>query len=183
MIKGAIAAALATSVTANAVTLAWEDCGKGAHVTVKDFAPSSLTLGQTATMVGTGTLDEDIAGANFDLEMTGAIGKLLSCKGDASQSKTCRLPLGTGSLTFEAMQFPIKRGSNEVKVDISLSSHLPPMLETTTTLATATAADGGQLFCMKITTAPAKAEQMAIPQRNASNINAEAPSCGSHYPR
>merc|ERR1712196_161525 len=76
--------------------------------------------------------------------------------GDASQSKTCRLPLGTGSLTFEAMQFPIKQGPNEVKVGISLSSHLPAMLETTKTVATATAADGSQLFCMTTMTAPAK---------------------------
>merc|ERR1719214_116512 len=31
-------------------------------------------------MTGTGNLGEDVAGATFDLEMTGAIGKLVSCK-------------------------------------------------------------------------------------------------------
>merc|ERR1719409_1650519 len=35
-------------------------------------------------MTGTGALSEDVAGASFDLEMTGAIGKLVSCQGDAS---------------------------------------------------------------------------------------------------
>ena len=50
-------------------------------------------------MTGTGALSEDVASANFDLEMTGAIGKLVSCQGDASAAKTCSLPLGTGTLS------------------------------------------------------------------------------------
>merc|ERR550539_726343 len=53
-------------------------------------------------MTGTGALDEDVTSATFDVEMKTAIGTI-SCKGDASQSKTCSLPLGTGSLTFVAM--------------------------------------------------------------------------------
>merc|ERR1712084_37466 len=73
--------------------------GALAHTEITGFTPSSITTGQTATMTGTGTLDEDVSGANFDLEMNTAAGKV-SCKGDASQSKTCNLPLGVGSLTF-----------------------------------------------------------------------------------
>merc|ERR1719305_163025 len=88
-------------------------------------------------MVGTGSLDEDVAGAAFDLEMTGSIGKLLSCTGDASASKTCSLPLGTGSLTFDAMTFPLKAGSTNVNVDIALSSAVPASLQTTDTKCTA----------------------------------------------
>merc|ERR1711977_150620 len=106
-------------------------------------------------MAGTGAIDEDVTdGATFDLEMTGAIGKLLSCKGDASVSKTCNLPLNTGSLTFDAMQFPIKKGPQTVKVDIQLSANLPSALAKTKTITTATSKGGDKLFCIQINSAP-----------------------------
>merc|ERR1719230_1054194 len=105
-------------------------------------------------MTGTGALSEDVAGATFDLEMTGAIGKLVSCQGDASAAKTCSLPLGTGSLTFDAMTFPLKTGSVPVNVDISLSASVPASLQTTTTRVTSTASNGDKLFCIEIKSAP-----------------------------
>merc|ERR1719378_536369 len=108
-------------------------------------------------MTGTGALTEDVPAATFDLEMTGAIGKLVSCKGDASAAKTCSLPLGTGSLTFDAMTFPLKAGSTDVNVDISLSSAVPASLQTTTTRTTAAASNGDKLFCIEIKSAPAQA--------------------------
>merc|ERR1719321_687671 len=106
-------------------------------------------------MTGTGALSEDVAGANFDLEMTGAIGKLVSCQGDASASKTCSLPLGTGSLTFDAMSFPLKAGSTDVNVDIALSSAVPASLQTTNTKCTASSSSGDKLFCIEIKSSPA----------------------------
>merc|ERR1712203_553722 len=116
--------------------------------------PSSLTLGQKTTMTGTGELDEPVSGASFDLQMIGAIGKLLTCDGDASQSKTCNLPLGVGSLTFDAMKFPLSAGSVPVNVDIKLAASLPPSLATTTTTCKAKASDGGDLFCIEIKSKP-----------------------------
>jgi hypothetical protein len=102
-------------------------------------------------MAGTGVIDEDVSdGATFDLEMTGILGKLLSCKGDASVTKTCNLPLNVGSLTYDAIPFPIKKGPTTVKVDIQLSSALPAALASTTTIATAASKSGDKLFCMKI---------------------------------
>merc|ERR1719183_3464307 len=89
-------------------------------------------------MTGTGYLSEAVDGATFDLTMTGAIGQLLHCSGDASVSKTCSLPLGTGSLTFEAMKFPIAVGNVPVSVDIDLSSSLPTALAKTKTITKAT---------------------------------------------
>merc|ERR1719399_1337880 len=105
-------------------------------------------------MTGTGALSEDVPGATFDLEMTGAIGKLVSCQGDASAAKTCSLPLGTGTLTFDAMTFPLKAGSTDVNVDISLSAAVPASLQSTTTRTTATASNGDKLFCIEIKSAP-----------------------------
>merc|ERR1719160_192251 len=109
-------------------------------------------------MTGKGDLSEEVNGATFDLTMTGSLGKLLHCSGDASVSKTCNLPLGTGSLTFEAMQFPIAAGSVQVNVDISLSSALPAALAKTKTITKATAKNGDELFCMEIDSAKAASQ-------------------------
>merc|ERR1712232_1106100 len=101
--------------SASQLKLAWNDCGDSStHTKITSFSPSTITTGQKA---GTGNLDEDVSGATFDLEMNTLAGNV-SCKGDASQSKTCHLPLGVGSLTFNAMSFPIKKGSTTVSVDL-----------------------------------------------------------------
>merc|ERR1712139_326168 len=133
----------------------WTDCGDSStHTKITGFTPSAITTGQKAKMTGTGNLDEDVSGATFDLEMKTAAGTV-SCKGDASQSKTCNLPLGTGSLTFDAMSFPIKKGSTSVNVELSLASALPGALAHAETTVKATAASGDKLFCMDIKSAPA----------------------------
>merc|ERR1712176_763107 len=129
------------------LSLAWSDCGAGAtHAKITDFTPSSLTLGQKTTMTGTGQLDEAVTGATFDLVMNGVIGQLLKCDGDASESKTCQLPLGVGSLTFDAMKFPLSAGKVPVNVDIELSATLPSSLATTKTTCKASSSSGDDLF-------------------------------------
>merc|ERR1711972_171488 len=135
--------------------LTWTDCrDSSTHAKITDFTPKTITTGQTATMTGMGIVDEDVSAANFDLEMKTAAGTV-SCKGDASQSKTCNLPLGTGSLTFDAMTFPIKKGSVSVKVDLALAASLPSALAHTETKVTAVGTNGEQLFCLDIQSAPA----------------------------
>jgi hypothetical protein len=147
----AAAALMVASATATDLSLSWKDCGSASAKTkITSFSPSSITLGQKTTMTGQGDVSEDVSGASFDLTMTGAIGRLLHCAGDASVSKKCSLPLGTGSLTFEAMKFPIASGTVPVNVDISLSSHLPAALAKTKTITKATAKNGDELFCIEI---------------------------------
>merc|ERR1712087_324857 len=163
---------LAALATASQLKLAWTDCGDSStHTKITSFTPSSITTGQKATMTGTGDLDEDVSGANFDLEMKTLAGKV-SCKGDASQSKTCSLPLGVGSLTFNAMAFPIKKGTTSVSVDLSLSALLPGALAHTDTKVTATATNGDSLFCVEIKTAPAMEEFVAEPPVDAKGVSA-----------
>jgi len=153
--KAAAVAIAASGAAASDLKLTWSDCGGGAtHAKISSFTPDTLRLGQKTTMTGIGNLDEDVSGATFDLQMTGAIGKLVSCSGDASVSKTCSLPLGTGSLTFDAMTFPLKTGKVPVKVDISLAATVPGSLQSTTTTCKATATGGDNLFCIEIKSAP-----------------------------
>merc|ERR1719375_2776125 len=125
----AIAALTVATGAAKDLSLTWSDCGgAGTKTKITGFSPTSISLGQKTTMTGKGDLSEEVTGATFDLTMTGAIGRLLHCSGDASASKTCNLPLGVGHLTFEAMKFPIAPGTVPVNVDIALSSALPAAL-------------------------------------------------------
>merc|ERR1712226_1467503 len=155
MKAAAVSAMVTGAAVAKDLTLTWSDCGAGkTHAKITGFTPSSLTLGQKTTMTGTGQLDEVVSQANFDLVMNGAIGQLLKCDGDAAQSKTCNLPLGVGSLTFDAMKFPLAAGSVPVNVDISLAASLPSSLATTKTTCKATASNGDDLFCIEIDSKP-----------------------------
>ena len=130
--KPAAALSLVAGVAAD-LKLTWSDCGAGStHAKISSFTPDTLPLGQKTTLTGTGALDEAVTGATFDLSMTGSIGTLVHCTGDASASKTCSLPLGTGSLTFDAMSFPLAPGNVPVKVDLSLAASIPASLQTTT---------------------------------------------------
>merc|ERR1711970_1183557 len=130
---------------AKQLSLAWKDCGDSStKAKITGFTPASITEGKTNKLTGTA----------FDVTMTGAIGQLLHCSGDASASKTCHLPLNVGSLTFDALNFPIAAGKVPVSVDLSLSSLLPATLATTKTVAKATAQNGAPLFCMEIDSAP-----------------------------
>merc|ERR1712093_628184 len=129
--KAFVGAAALSAASAAELKLTWSDCGDSStHTKITGFTPSSIATGKKTTMTGTGSLDEDVTGANFDLEMKTAAGTV-SCKGDASASKTCNLPLGTGSLTFDAVTFPLKKGSTNVNVDIKLAAALPGALATT----------------------------------------------------
>merc|ERR1712057_96605 len=140
---------------AKQLSLAWKDCGDSStKAKITGFTPASITEGKTNKLTGTGDLSEVVTGATFDVTMTGAIGQLLHCTGDASASKTCHLPLNVGSLTFDALSFPIAAGKVPVSVDLSLSSLLPAALATTKTVAKATAKSGESLFCMEIDSAP-----------------------------
>jgi len=173
LIIGAILAATASAVT---LKLDWSDCGGGStHAPITGFTPATLETGTTTTMTGTGNLDEDVPSATFDLEIKTAL-TTVSCKGDASVSKTCSLPLGTGSLTFEALTFPIKKGPIPVSVSIKLSAALPGALAHTDTKVTATGANGDKLFCIEIKTAPALEVHPEIAE-----IQATAPAVTPHY--
>jgi hypothetical protein len=94
------------------ISLKHSDCGgKGSHAPIVDFGPSEVALGNKTTMVGHGKLDETVKSANFDLTMTGALGTMLHCSGDASITKSCPLPMGFGSLTMQGMSFPLQPGN------------------------------------------------------------------------
>merc|ERR1719335_1663454 len=143
----------------SSISLKYSDCGKGSHAPIVDFSPLMIPLGQKTMMIGHGKLDEQVASANFDLQMTSPVlGTMLHCSGDASQSKECLLPMGFGSLTMQAMSFPLTPGTVPVNVDMNLKSTIPATLLKTTTTAKATDQKGEELFCIEIESTPASAD-------------------------
>merc|ERR1711977_577931 len=78
----------------------------------------------------------------------------------------------TGSLTFDALKFPIAAGKVPVSVDLSLSSLLPSALTTTKTVAKAIAKNGDVLFCMEIDSAAAMEVHPASGVQNQAVVSA-----------
>jgi len=148
------------------ISLKHSDCGRtsaggqDSHARIMDFGPAAVARGEKTTMVAHGDLDEYVQSANFELTMTGANGTMLHCTGDASQTKSCPLSNGFGSLTMQGMSFPLQPGYKEltpVNVDIYLNETMPKDLLTTTTvvkISNNNAEYGALLFCLKIESAP-----------------------------
>merc|ERR1712014_238203 len=114
---------------------------------------------------GSGSLKKDIAGATYNMTMTGILNTVLvkDCSGDAAQAQTCNIvaPLlgKVGSLAYQPVTFPIKAGdiSGIPKVAVTLKAGLPASLETTTTTLKVTASSGDKAICVQIMTKAASA--------------------------
>merc|ERR1712232_562547 len=150
--RSTIGGAVASGTTGDTLALTWKDCGDSStHAKITSVTPSTISLGALTTITGTGSLDEDVNDGTFDMKVVGIGGtQLLECKGDASASKTCNLPLGTGSITFDGVKFPLKAGPQPINVDLKLSSTLPASLAKTKTTVTAASKSGDKLFCLEV---------------------------------
>jgi len=137
------------------IPLTYEDCGDAStHVKITGLTPASVVPGQRTKITGSGNLDTDISGATFQTKTTFTGGDLLSCSGDAGQKKKCGMA-PFGSLTFDGLQFPVKKGQSSISMDLALSRLIPASLASTETTVTASTKSGDKLFCIKVFSAPA----------------------------
>jgi len=136
--------------------LDWKDCGSGAaHGTVTALAPTSMPVGSTTTVTGSGTVDEDVTAGTFEVDFkagAGIVSKTYS--GDVCVSKTFELPLGAGTVKWDGLKCPVAKGAVSAPMDIQVSSKLPSVLLHTELTLKATATNGDQLLCMSISTSP-----------------------------
>jgi cathepsin B len=126
--RAALVAALATSVEAGTISLSIEDCGSGVPGHVQDINPKSINTGSTSTITGAGTLDSDVAGGSFTLDIKALGVSLQKCNGDICSASSCDLPLGTGSIAFKGLACPVKAGAVEIPMDVTVSSSIPSQL-------------------------------------------------------
>merc|ERR1712070_65179 len=152
---------ISTLLAPGNLAVSFQDCGDASTgIVVKDVTPKTIVAGSTTTITGSGSLKKDLAGATYNMTMTGILSTVLvkDCSGDAGQAQTCDIvaPLlgKVGSLAYQPVTFPIKAGDigGIPKVAVTLKSGLPASLETTTTTLKVTASNGDNAICVQIMT-------------------------------
>ena len=74
-IKVVFATYFAGFVTGGKLVVTWEDCGDvNTHGTIADVEPTEITIGITATKIGTGAIDEQVTDGSVTIEMTASLG-------------------------------------------------------------------------------------------------------------
>jgi hypothetical protein len=137
------------------IPLSYEDCGDAStHAKITRLTPAFVVPGHKTKITGSGMLDIDITGATFQTKTFFSGGDLVSCSGDAGKKKKCGMA-PFGSLTFDGLQFPVKKGQSSISMDLALSRLIPASLASTETTVTAVTKSGDKLFCIKVYSAPA----------------------------
>ncbi len=149
-------------VTAGAVVnLKWSDCGDAStHGKTTDLSPTTVTVGQKTTLTATSTLDKDIADGKFEMKLTGMGITLMDCKGDASASKTCQMPFGSGSMTWDAIAYPMKAGTIKTTTELLINSMSG--VSSTTTLTNVTTSSGDKVSCVKVISSMADSPNLIV---------------------
>ena len=144
----------ASSLEAEAGTLAitWSDCG-AKHATVTNVEPTVIQTGATETLIGTGTVDEDVTSAHFTAKVSAAGVQLTSCEGDGTADIECKLPLGAGVITVKKLAFPIAAGTTNIAVAVKTSSFIPASLAKVDVAIRATEQNGEDVICLDVHTA------------------------------
>jgi len=134
--------------------LTWSDCGDAeTHGKVTGLSTDHVTLGQKATVTGSGTVDEKVDSGSFAIDLSaGPIKEHWT--GDLCAPKTFKLPLFAGSVTWDGLKCPLAQGDTEVSTDIQLSSLLPSSLTKSSIKITATDSSNAKLLCLDLETAP-----------------------------
>jgi len=143
-------------VGAGTLALSWSDCGTSStHAKVTSLTPKTLTLGEETKILGTGALDEDVADGTYTIDVKASI-ITKHFNGKIGEKATFDLPAGLGSLTWDGLSLPLAKGpSVQVPVDVKLSGSIPTSLAKATITIKATEANGHDLLCLTVNTAPA----------------------------
>jgi cathepsin B len=175
MVKLGLASGLLVGASAATLKVTWSDCGDAdTHAKISDLQPTSIQTGKTNKLVGTGTLDEAVNGATFNSVIKADGVQVASCSGDASQDVVCKLPLGVGTITVKAMDFPLAAGPSVVNTEVKMSSLIPASLAKANTHITSVSDTGDKLFCMDVLTAKADSLESIAEEVNAANNGWEA---------
>jgi len=136
-------------VTGGTVGITWEDCGDSStHGKIKDLQPSSFTIGDDVTLMGTGILDKDIDGGNFAIHVEAAGFIKEDWAGDVCEAKTFKLPLNLGSVTWVGLECPVAAGTLSVPIGLKFASVVPAALAKGKVSASATSTTGDKLVCL-----------------------------------
>jgi cathepsin L len=149
---------LASSVIAVAeagtLSLTFSDCGSK-HGKVTTLSPTSFSTGTTATITGTGTIDEDVTSASIKATISALGTQLTDCSGDGTSDITCNLPLNTGSIVVPALPFPLKAGTLNLPVKVTTAASIPASLASVDIHLTGNDQNGESAICLDVHTSAA----------------------------
>merc|ERR1712166_905922 len=135
---------------ASELTLTWSDCG-AKHAKTTDVSPASLTLGKETAITGTGTVDEEISGGTYDMELKAGGGLIDShFTGNSCEAKDFTLPLGLGKLSWDGVACPLATGPVSIGFHVTLSASLPPSLATSDIALRAKDQDTEPVLCVDL---------------------------------
>jgi len=161
---------------AGTLAVTWSDCG-AKHATVDDLSPTSIKVGGTSTLTGTGTADEDVTSAQFTATIKAAGVQVASCSGDATSDITCKLPTGAGSIVVKAVFFPLEAGRVNIPVAVSTSALIPASLAAVDVHIEATDQSGESVICLDVHTKKADIELRGLDDGACSTYSAICPCC------
>lgn len=145
--------------------LDWKDCG-AKHGKVTGLTPTLLALGQETAVTGSGSVDEEITGGKFSLEVKAGGGIVhKTFHGDICEASTFELPIGAGSITWDGLGCPIAAGKVSVGTKIKMSGALPASLAQAAIVIKGEGAKGEDLLCMGIDTTPAAAAEAPVEEK------------------
>jgi len=129
------------------LNLTYKDCGSK-HGKVTGMSPTSFSTGTEVTIMGTGTIDEDVTSASLKATISALGTKLSDCSGDGKSDMVCQLPLNTGSITVPALPFPLKAGALNLPVKVSTSEAIPASLASVDIHLTGDDQNGESAICL-----------------------------------
>merc|ERR1712070_1263376 len=120
-------------------------------------SPTSFSTGTSATITGTGTIDEDVTAAKITATISALGTQLSSCSGDGTSDIVCNLPLNTGKITVPALPFPLKAGTLNLPVKVETSASIPASLASVDIHLTGDDQNGESAICLDVHTSAALA--------------------------
>jgi cathepsin F len=145
------ASAVLAAAEAGTLSLTFSDCGSK-HGKVSGLSPTSFSTGTTATITGTGTIDEDVTSASIKATISALGTQLTSCSGDGTKDIVCNLPLNTGSITVPALPLPLKAGTLNLPVKVTTSASIPASLASVDIHLTGDDQNGESAICLDVHT-------------------------------
>jgi len=151
MSRFVLASSVLAAAEAGTLSITFSDCGSK-HGKVSSLSPTSFQTGTTATITGTGTIDEDVTAAKITATISALGTKLTDCSGDGTSDIVCNLPLNTGSITVPALPFPLKAGTLNLPVKVTTSAAIPASLASVDIHLTGDDQNGESAICLDVHT-------------------------------
>lgn len=147
---------LVAAVAGNHIELTWNDCSSAAShgkITTLVTNPDPLPLGDKGHVTATGTLDETLDDATYNikvvlLDQTVVDNTHSICEANSFDIQV--LGITVGHVDIQALACPVVGGTITVDMDLQLTKLVPPGVAGATISLTATDSNSEELVCLAL---------------------------------